>query len=320
MNYADENGLVATRAGFSVFTSIMAFTNSGISLRPTFRQVSPWLLLVVDVLCLAGNTFFPILLRWFIIFASKVSAVESNRKVYFRYLLMAGRNHYTHLFTSQQTWTLVTLQLCFLLFQTVVGRILGTKVNLNQAFFMSVNTRHAGFSSVDLGRQNSGILVLWAMMMFLAPTPFVVVLKKSAKEQDQRLEQSMSLGQEEVLNFRPSSLHFEVPKSSDDAETTEVDHLALNALNRGESESFDDDSLPGQTSGVLTVMDLDDEISPANSLEGNDVGEDEEVELENPDAAHSNRRMASRILSMGLVVRSTSSLFLLCVFTSLSYL
>lgn len=88
--------------------------------------MSPWLLVVVDVLCLAGNTFFPVLLRWFIIFASKVSAVESNRKVYFRYLLMAGRNHYTHLFTSQQTWTLVTLQVFFLFFQTLVVRYLGT--------------------------------------------------------------------------------------------------------------------------------------------------------------------------------------------------
>jgi hypothetical protein len=56
----------------------------------------------------------------------QVSAVDSNRKVYFRYLLMAGRNHYSHLFTSQQTWTLVSLQFFFLFTQSVVGKILGS--------------------------------------------------------------------------------------------------------------------------------------------------------------------------------------------------
>lgn len=36
--YEDKNGLVASRSGFSLFTAIMAFTNSGISLRPTFSK------------------------------------------------------------------------------------------------------------------------------------------------------------------------------------------------------------------------------------------------------------------------------------------
>lgn len=55
-------------------------------------------------------------------------------------------------------------------------------MNNNQAVFMSVNTRHAGFSAVNLDDQNAGILVLFLAMMFLAPTPFAVVVQSSDKE------------------------------------------------------------------------------------------------------------------------------------------
>lgn len=72
--------------GFSAFTSVMAFTNCGLSLRPLWRGngLHPLALPLVGALCLAGNTLAPILLRWVIILLNKVSRDDSNRKVYFR--------------------------------------------------------------------------------------------------------------------------------------------------------------------------------------------------------------------------------------------
>jgi len=182
---------------FSVFTAVMGFTNSGLSLRPTLRGggMFPGLLAILDVLALAGNTFFPVLLRWSLVFLSWCSAVESSRKVYFRYLILNGRSHYASLFSSQQTWLLLALQLTFLSVQTAAVWGLGSNVNFNQAFFMSVNTRHAGFSAVDLGQQNAGVLVLFLGMMFLAPTPFVVVLQQSSGRQNNGPEERKEAAQ-----------------------------------------------------------------------------------------------------------------------------
>ena len=74
----------ADPASFSIFTSIMAFTNAGIGLRPSFRGVAPFVLVIVNGLVMAGNTFFPILLRWTIIALNKYARDDSNRKIYFR--------------------------------------------------------------------------------------------------------------------------------------------------------------------------------------------------------------------------------------------
>ena len=199
----------ASPAGFAAFTSISAFANCGLSLRPNFRgapvffhlvggtmplklcalycllvagNVNLSVYLILDILCLAGNTLFPVLLRWTVIALSRFSADDSNRKVYFRYRLINGRNHYTHLFTSQQTWLLLSLQAMFTCFQAVCLRWLGDGVNDSEAVFTSINTRHAGFDAVNLGEQNAGILVLFLAMMFLAPTPFAVVLQRSDRE------------------------------------------------------------------------------------------------------------------------------------------
>ena len=161
----------ASPLGFAIFTSVSAFTNCGFSLRPTYRgNISPSILVVINFLSLSGNVFFPIFMRWIIIFLSRFSDVESSRKVCFRYILVNGRKHYSCIFTSQQTWLLFCVQLLFIFAQTLCLCVLGNEVNTSQALFMAITTRHTGFTAVDLASQNSGILVLFLAMMFLAPT------------------------------------------------------------------------------------------------------------------------------------------------------
>ena len=178
--------------GFSVFMAVSAFTNCGLSLRPLFRSthrgshIDPSMLFLVDMLALAGNTCFPVFLRWIITCLSYIARPKSNRKIYFRYLLLNGRSHYSYLFTSQQTWLLFSFQFLFLFSQGICLRFIGKGVNMSQAVFMSINTRHSGFSALELEEQNAAILVLFLFCMFLAPTPFVVVLRRSLSEQSTR--------------------------------------------------------------------------------------------------------------------------------------
>ena len=48
-------------SGFSAFTTVMAFANAGISIRPTFNgdRIAPLVLVILDALILAGKFSFP---------------------------------------------------------------------------------------------------------------------------------------------------------------------------------------------------------------------------------------------------------------------
>ena len=206
---------------------------SGLSFRPVFRSVPPLVLVIIDALVMAGNVFFPVLLRWIIILLNWVAPAQSNRKVYFRYLLLNGRSHYTHLFTSQQTWLLITMQFFFILLQSVFFSLLGTGVNNNQAVFVSINTRHAGFSSVDFSTQNAGILVFFLAMMSLAPTPFVVVLQRSGQESQMR---PTTLGE-----LQDTSIPVGAPLTPDyDNDSSTHDGLGLNLVAKSAARTGND--------------------------------------------------------------------------------
>jgi hypothetical protein len=149
------------------------------------------------------------------------------------------------LFTSQQTWLLFTLQFCFISVQSVFLSALGSDVNNNQAVFMSINTRHAGFSSVDLSTQNAGILVFFLAMMSLAPTPFVVVLQRSGKESSKRtthlegFRDSVKLGDLVALTADPGGESSEGGLMSPTSGLISVERsLSLDPGHRGSSGVF----------------------------------------------------------------------------------
>lgn len=95
---------------------------------------------------------------------------DPRAQVYFRYLILNGRAHYPHLFTSQQTWLLVTLQLAMVAVQLACFLALGSGMSAAQAAFMATTTRHAGFVALNLNRQSTAVLLLLLLVMFLAPT------------------------------------------------------------------------------------------------------------------------------------------------------
>ena len=183
---------------WSMFHVISAFNNVGFTLQNNgvvgfAEERKPYVLIILGCLVVHGNVFFPPLLRWTIVFLSARSPKDSNRKVYFRYLLLHGRRLYTNLFSSQANWLLVATQVALFLSQVVVTLVVSRndpgfrKTNsfttrLNFAAFLAVNCRHAGITPVDLKQLHGATLVLMLAMMWLAPVPFVVALRSSSRK------------------------------------------------------------------------------------------------------------------------------------------
>ena len=170
-----------------------AFNNVGFSLmRNGFGDFTrePVVLVLISLLVLHGNVLYPPLLRWTIVALSAMSPPTSNRKIYFRYLLLHGRRLTPCLFSSQQNWLLVFAQLAMFVAQVVVLLILcwrdeglrglGAARKFSVAAFEAINTRHAGMSVVPLVGLRAAALMLQLLMMYLAPVPFVVALRQSA--------------------------------------------------------------------------------------------------------------------------------------------
>ena len=156
---------------------------------------------------------------------NKVSRKGSSRKVYFRFLLIKGRDFYCNLFSSQQTWVLLIVQLGAILFQGVLA--LATSYNelssgpgvndfearFNAAFFGAVQTRHAGFAVYDMQVLKSSTLIAYLLFMFLAPAPLAAVQNSKAEMQalESQLEAMVEEEEEDSLrasqHIRPSSLY-----------------------------------------------------------------------------------------------------------------
>lgn len=121
--------------------------------------------------------------------------------MYLRYLLFNGSQTYWDLFSSQHTWLLFVVQVFFFVMQTILIMLFsindhimtkdGFGEMLRLAVFMSVNTRHAGFSPLNnLSDLEAGTLLVFMLMMFLAPSPVSITLK-SSRDAVQRREESL---------------------------------------------------------------------------------------------------------------------------------
>ncbi|KAL0216714.1 hypothetical protein P9112_008898 [Eukaryota sp. TZLM1-RC] len=169
---------------FSIFHSIAAFTNAGISIfgecLTPFRN-DPWILLTICGLIVGGQTGFPFFLRLICLWRSK----RSSYSTVYSFLLDKGRLVYTHLFNTTETawlgfWWLVFFFVQFIGLIVFDLELLATRPYLN-AFFMTISTRVCGFSTINLGEMSMPMLNILILLQVLAATPFISILRKSAK-------------------------------------------------------------------------------------------------------------------------------------------
>ncbi|CAL9082838.1 unnamed protein product, partial [Musa acuminata var. zebrina] len=172
----DRKGINASM--FSIFTTVSTFANCGFVLTNenmvVFRTCSG-LLLIVIVQALVGNTMYASSLRAVIWLLKKLT----KRQEYDYLLNNYGEMGYDHLLPGPHALYLaitvaglVLLQLIlFCCMEWTSDSITGlsTYQKIVGAMFLSVNSRYAGESIVDLSAISPAILVLFVVMMYLPP-------------------------------------------------------------------------------------------------------------------------------------------------------
>ncbi|GAM21900.1 hypothetical protein SAMD00019534_050750 [Acytostelium subglobosum LB1] len=174
---------------FSIFNTLSAFNNVGVTLvtdnMVQFNQHS-FLLLVISMLVVLGNTMFPVVLRLIIWCMNKIS----KDKEPYEHLLNNPRTVYTHLFQAKPTLILLGVWFLFNFSQISLMAILEANekafatLSPSDTFmnylFHSVSTRTGGFNSIDLSQLSKSVLLLFVGLMFVSSYPFVISLKGSA--------------------------------------------------------------------------------------------------------------------------------------------
>ncbi|KAI5294900.1 hypothetical protein KEM52_002905 [Ascosphaera acerosa] len=190
---ARENSIHPWWAG--VFNAISAFNNNGMSLldaNVTVFQTSPYVLLTMGLLILAGHTCFPAFLRLIIWSWLKVLPDRPRWhefRVTLQYLLDYPRRCYTHLFPAKHTWFLVGSLIVvngidWSMFEVLnignkkIGHLsTGTKVL--DGLFQAFAVRSGGFYVVPMADLRLSMLVLYVIMMYLSVYPVVITMRNS---------------------------------------------------------------------------------------------------------------------------------------------
>ncbi|SNX84022.1 related to potassium transporter TRK-1 [Melanopsichium pennsylvanicum] len=177
---------------FWFFQVISAYSNTGMSLVDTSMtqmRDAYFLLIPMGFLILAGNTGFPILLRFFIWIISV--CVPSTSRIYetLRFLLDHPRRCFVYLFPSSQTWFLffvlvifnVTDWLAFLILD--IGNPVIEQIKLNvrifDGLFQSIAVRAAGFTVVSLLALAPAVQFLYVIMMYLSAFPLALSVRST---------------------------------------------------------------------------------------------------------------------------------------------
>ncbi|KAL0241120.1 hypothetical protein GEMRC1_006355 [Eukaryota sp. GEM-RC1] len=182
---------IAEQAGgwkfFTIFHVISATTNCGLSLfnsSMTPFSNDPCILIPSMILIVLGQTGFPIALRVIIYQRSK----RSRYGPVYSYLLEHGRSVYTHLFSSVETLYLLFWWIIFFIFQFSAILIFDYHhfpeeglLHLLNAVFMTISTRVAGFSTIEISSVSPPMLIIYMLLHILAVTPFISVLRSSAE-------------------------------------------------------------------------------------------------------------------------------------------
>ena len=82
-------------------------------------------------------------------------------------------------------WVLFVIQVGLIVLHTLLTLTFASRDHTREelgfpsAFFQSINTLHAGMASFSMANVDAATLLLYLLMMFLAPSPFVAVLQRS---------------------------------------------------------------------------------------------------------------------------------------------
>ncbi|KAI8623782.1 TrkH-domain-containing protein [Xylariaceae sp. FL1651] len=181
-----------------IFNGVSAFNNSGMSvldLNMIPYGGSYFVLIVMGVMILAGNTAYPIFLRlglWCSLKALKLVTYPQDFnewKATLEYILKYPRRVYTNLFPQRQTWWLVFMLFVLNGTDWVAFEILNLgNSTLDKTspgsraidgLFQALAVRSGGFYVVPIPTLYIGLQVLYVIMMYIAVYPVVITMRHS---------------------------------------------------------------------------------------------------------------------------------------------
>ncbi|CAE6440813.1 unnamed protein product [Rhizoctonia solani] len=183
---------------FSAFQAVSAYTNTGMSLidqsMVPFQTAYP-MVIIIFFMILAGNTAFPIFLRFFIWLLSKVVGKRSHETLSF--LLDHPRRCFTLLFPSHQTWFLLIVLVTMVITDWVSFMVLdigndvieaipvGTRIAIG--LLQAGAVRAAGFATVSISALAPAVKVLYVTMMYVAVYPIALSVRATNVYEEQSL-------------------------------------------------------------------------------------------------------------------------------------
>lgn len=206
-------------------------SNLGFTLTPdsmiSFRDAT-WPMLLMSFLAFAGNTFYPILLRFLIWTMYKLSPRDSSFAESLRFLLDHPRRCYTLLFPSTATWILFAILFVLNFLDTLLIVVLdlnNPEVNalpvgprILAAIFQAASSRHTGTASFNLANVNPAVQFSLLIMMYISIYPIAISIRMSTTYEEQPLglydkEESLDEqrdGKDYLLNHMRNQLSFDL--------------------------------------------------------------------------------------------------------------
>ncbi|TFK74624.1 TrkH-domain-containing protein [Pluteus cervinus] len=203
---------------FALFQVVSAYTNTGTSLvdqsMVPFQKAYPMIVFMI-FLILAGNTCFPIFLRFLIWIITKLVPKTSRMNETLHFLLDHPRRCFVYLFPSHQTWFLLTIVLIlssldwFFFMILDIGNPIIEAIPLGTRFIdgllQGVAVRAAGFGIVPLASLAPSVKILYLVMMYISVYPIAMSVRSTNVYEEQSLGvfPSHNDGQLEDAHFNP---------------------------------------------------------------------------------------------------------------------
>ncbi|KAJ5289610.1 uncharacterized protein N7443_009863 [Penicillium atrosanguineum] len=190
---ARANGMNPWWVGF--FFAISAFNNSGMSILDANMvpfQRSTYMLITMGLLILAGNTCYPVFLRWILSTMRRILPPGE----YFHYLretltflLEHPRRCYTTLFPSAHTWWLFLSVVVLngvdwvayevLNYDNPAVDVIPVGSRILDGLFQALCVRSGGFYITNISALQIGTQVLYVIMMYISVYPVVITMRHS---------------------------------------------------------------------------------------------------------------------------------------------
>ncbi|KAF9222488.1 TrkH-domain-containing protein [Gyrodon lividus] len=185
---------------FSLFQVVSSYTNTGMSLVDQsmlpFQTAYPMIFFMM-ICILAGNTAFPIFLRFMIWTITKFVPADSRLHETLHFLLDHPRRCFVYLFPSHQTWFLLTILLvlnltdffCFMVLD--IGNPVIDSIPFGTRFvaglLQTIAVRASGFGIVPVASVAPAVKVMYVIMMYISVYPIALSVRSTNVYEEQSL-------------------------------------------------------------------------------------------------------------------------------------